>query len=78
MHLTVSQIQLNEEMYELGVTDQGAAYFGRLAEHAELALFFPYAEIRECSQTPERFAKPLKAYFAGEPVAFDFPFDCQL
>lgn len=23
MHLTVSQIQLNEEMYELGVTDQG-------------------------------------------------------
>ncbi|MCW3744326.1 hypothetical protein OM428_03735 [Enterococcus gallinarum] len=39
MHLTVSQIQLNEEMYELGVTDQGAAYFGRLAEHAELALF---------------------------------------
>ena len=75
MHLTVSQIQLNEEMYELGVTDQGAAYFGRLAEHAELALFFPYAEIRECSQTPERYAKPLKAYFAGEPVAFDFPFD---
>ena len=38
-------------------------------------LFFPYAEIRECSQTPERYAKPLKAYFAGEPVAFDFPFD---
>jgi methylated-DNA-[protein]-cysteine S-methyltransferase len=75
MHLTVSKIQLKEEMYELGYTDKGVAYFGRLTEHAELALFFPFAEIRESSQTPEIYAQPLTAYFNGEPVAFSFPFD---
>jgi methylated-DNA-[protein]-cysteine S-methyltransferase len=74
MELTVSKIQLNGELYELAFTKKGVAYFGP-AELAELPHFFPNATFISCSQMPTMYAEPLQAYFAGESVTFNFPFD---
>lgn len=75
MLVTQQKFRVNEESYEAFRTEQGYVYLGKTVAHDEWTKFFPQAQISETKAPDHRIEEQLQRYFAGEPIAFDLPFD---